>query len=327
MEIPENAKPVMFIGTRNRVRTMAWAKRFSFAVLVVFAVAICLVGPAFAQTQPQGCDAGIKVSLSTKQPIPGTLLRVSVRSGAALSNITGNLAGRKILFWKNDAAGTLFRAYAGIGIEAKPGAQQLHIEGQLPGGKTFTCAAPFTIRAGHYRVEKLAVAPEFVQPPPDETARIKKEGERMDAIYKQVSPERLWRGAFRFPLAGPRRGGNFGTRRVLNGQARAPHSGLDIPAATGTPVYATQNGRVALAEPLYFSGNTVVIDHGLGLYSLYFHLSAINVKQGDDVSAGALIGRVGATGRVTGPHLHWGLVANEAKVNPLEILPPARTHK
>lgn len=302
--------------------------KWNIAVPVVLALEICLVPAAFAQAPPlQKCDPGIKISLSTTQPIPGTLLRVTVRSGVALSNISGDLTGRKILFWKDNATETVLRAYAGIGIEVRPGAQQLDIEGQLPDGKPFACAAPFTIRAGHYRVEKLAVAPQFVQPPPEEIARIKKEGERMDAIYGQASPERLWTGAFRFPLAGPRRGGNFGTRRILNGEPRAPHSGLDIPAATGTPVYAAQNGRIALAEPLYLSGNTVVIDHGLGLYTSYFHLSAISVKEGDDVSAGALIGRVGATGRVTGPHLHWGLIVNEAKVNPLEILPPVRTRK
>lgn len=232
-----------------------------------------------------------------------------------------------MFFWKDDPTETLFRAYAGIDIDAQPGTQQLRIEGQLPDGKPVACAAPFTIQIGHYRVEQLTVAPEFVRPPQAETARVKAEGERLHAIYEQASPERLWTGAFRFPLAGPRRGGNFGTRRVLNGEPRAPHSGLDIRAPSGTPVYATQSGRVALAEPLYLSGNTVVIDHGLGLYSLYFHLSAINVKQGDEVAAGALIGRVGATGRVTGPHLHWGLIVNEAKVNPLEILPPARARK
>lgn len=318
----------MFTLCRQRRRRCGHPKRTQRFDFVVFALAICLVRPVFAQSAPQQkCDAGIKISLNTTQPIPGTLLRVSVRSRTDLSNVRGNLAGHKIFFWRDAPAETHFRAYAGIGIEAQPGARQFHIEGQLPGGKAFACAAPFTIRAGHYRVEKLSVAPQFVQPPADETARIKEEGQRMDAIYKQASPERLWTGAFRFPLAGPRRGGNFGTRRVLNGVPRAPHSGLDIPAATGTPVYATQSGRVALSEPLYLSGNTVVIDHGLGLYSLYFHLSAINVKQGDNVSAGALIGRVGATGRVTGPHLHWGLVVNDAKVNPLEILPPAQTHK
>lgn len=300
----------------------------NFAVFDVFALALCLVRPAFAQTPPlQKCDAVFKISLSTTQPIQGTLLRVTVRSSVALSNMSGDWAGHKIFVWKDDPTETLFRAYTGIDIEAQPGAQQLRIEGQLPDGKPVACAAPFTIRTGHYPVEKLTVAPEFVRPPPTEAARVKEEGERLHAIYEHASLERLWTGAFRFPLAGRRRGGNFGTRRVLNGEPRAPHSGLDIPAASGTPVRATQNGRVALAEPLYLSGNTIVIDHGLGVYSFYFHLSAINVKQGDDVATSALIGRVGATGRVTGPHLHWGLIVNEAKVNPLEILPPARARR
>lgn len=302
--------------------------KFRFAVSAVFALAICRVRPASAQTPPlQKCDAGIKISLSRTQPIQGTLLRVTVRSGVAVLNITGDWADHKVFFWKDDPTGTLFRAYTGIDIGAQPGAQQLHIEVQVPDIKPVECAAPFTIRTGHYRVEKLTVAPEFVRPPAAEAARMKEEGERLDAIYATASQDRLWTGAFRFPLAGPRRGGNFGTRRVLNGEPRAPHSGLDIPAVSGTPVHATQNGRVALAEPLYLSGNTVVIDHGLGLYSYYFHLSAINVKQADEVCAGALIGRVGATGRATGPHLHWGLIVNEARVNPLEILPSARTRK
>lgn len=300
----------------------------SVGVFVVVAAASCLVRPALAQARPQQtCDAGITFSLNTAQPIPGTLLRVTIRSSAALSNVSGDLAGHKVLFWRDDAAGTVFRAYAGIDIAAQPGAQGLRIRGQLSDGKPAECEVPFRIRPGHYRVEKLSVAPQFVQPPEDEIARVREEGERMGAIYDKASPERLWSGAFRFPLAGPRRGGNFGTRRVLNGEARAPHSGLDIPAPTGTPVYAAQNGRVAVAEPLYLSGNTVVIDHGLGVYTCYFHLSAIEVKQGEDVSAGELIGRVGATGRVTGPHLHWGLIVNDAKVNPLEILPPARTSR
>ncbi len=122
------------------------------------------------------------------------------------------------------------------------------------------------------------------------------------------------------PLKGVTTGGNFGRRRVLNGEARSPHAGVDFPAATGTPVYAAQSGRVVLAENLYYSGNTVVIDHGYGIYTLYAHLSEIAVKAGDPVEASAEIGKVGATGRVTGPHLHWGLTIDHARVNALQIV-------
>jgi murein DD-endopeptidase MepM/ murein hydrolase activator NlpD len=95
---------------------------------------------------------------------------------------------------------------------------------------------------------------------------------------------------------------------------------VDLLATTGTPVHATQRGRVVLAEELFFAGNTVVVDHGLGIYTLYGHLSEIDAKVGDDLEAGAVLGKVGATGRVTGPHLHWGLTVERARVNPLQLV-------
>jgi murein DD-endopeptidase MepM/ murein hydrolase activator NlpD len=107
---------------------------------------------------------------------------------------------------------------------------------------------------------------------------------------------------------------------VLNGEARSPHAVVDFPSASGTPVYAAQSGKVVLAENLYYSGNTVVIDHGYGIHTLYAHLSEIDVHAGDSVEGGAEIGKVGATGRVTGPHLHWGLTVNHARVNALQIV-------
>jgi len=106
----------------------------------------------------------------------------------------------------------------------------------------------------------------------------------------------------------------------LNGKEGSPHTGMDFPAITGTPVHAAQAGRVVLADNLFFSGNTVVVDHGLGIYTFYCHFSETAVKVGDEVTVGALLGKVGATGRVTGPHLHWGLTVEGARVNPLEIV-------
>ena len=176
------------------------------------------------------------------------------------------------------------------------------------------------MRAGKFVTESLAVAPNFVEPNPEQLARAEEETQRLRAIFAVVVPEKLWRGRFRIPLDGVKNGGNFGRRRVLNGQPGSPHSGVDFPAPEGTPVHAAQRGRVALAEPLYFSGNTVVLDHGLGVYTFYGHLSEIAVKPGDMVEAGALLGQVGATGRVTGPHLHWGLTVNRARVNALQIV-------
>ena len=112
----------------------------------------------------------------------------------------------------------------------------------------------------------------------------------------------------------------FGTRSIYNGSARSAHGGADFLSPSGTPVQAPNAGRVAIARDLYFTGNTVVIDHGLGLFSMLAHLSAIDAREGDSVSAGQVVGRVGATGRVTGPHLHWAVRAAGARVDPLAVL-------
>ena len=134
-----------------------------------------------------------------------------------------------------------------------------------------------------------------------------------------MTPERLWQGGFRRPLEAEA-AGNFGRRRILNDQPRASHSGEDYSAPAGTPVYAAQRGRVALADELFFSGKTVVLDHGLGLFTFYAHLQSITVEPGQVVEAGALLGRVGSTGRVTAAHLHWAARLNQARVNPRDLV-------
>jgi len=139
-------------------------------------------------------------------------------------------------------------------------------------------------------------------------------------IFDRVTPERLWNGRFRVPLDGVTSGTNFGKRRILNGNPGSPHGGVDLPGTTGTPVHAAQHGKVVLAEELFFAGKAVVLDHGLGIYTLYGHLSQIDVEVGDTLETGAVLGKVGATGRVTGPHLHWGLTIQRARVNPLQLV-------
>jgi murein DD-endopeptidase MepM/ murein hydrolase activator NlpD len=166
----------------------------------------------------------------------------------------------------------------------------------------------------------LQVEKQFVEPSPEQIKRANEERQKLRDIFDRVTPERLWDGEFRVPLDGVTTGSNFGKRRILNGNPGSPHSGADFPAATGTPVHATQRGRVVLAEELFFSGNTVVLDHGLGIYTFYGHLSEIDAKVGDELEAGAVLGKVGATGRVTGPHLHWGLTVERARVNPLLLV-------
>jgi murein DD-endopeptidase MepM/ murein hydrolase activator NlpD len=176
------------------------------------------------------------------------------------------------------------------------------------------------VRKGQYATEKLQVGKQFVEPSPEQIKRANEERQKLRDIFDRATPERLWDGKFRIPLDGVTSGANFGKRRILNGVPGSPHGGMDLPAITGTPVHAAQRGRVMLAEELFFAGNAVVVDHGLGIYTFYGHLSEIDTKPGDVLEAGELLGKVGATGRVTGPHLHWGLTVEKARVNPLLIV-------
>ena len=125
---------------------------------------------------------------------------------------------------------------------------------------------------------------------------------------------------FSIPIPGETSGTNFGHRRIFNGEPRAPHAGADLRAKTGTPIHATNRGRVVLAKSLFFTGNTVILDHGMGIYSLYAHLSRLDVKVGDIINNGQQVGLSGATGRVTGPHLHWGMMVQGARVDPFTLV-------
>jgi len=170
-----------------------------------------------------------------------------------------------------------------------------------------------------FPTRRLKVDEAFVTPPPSEQARIEREAALLAATWKAVSPERLWTGLFVRPVAEPANSA-FGTRSIFNGKPRNAHGGADFLSPAGTPVHSPNAGRVVIARSLYFSGNTIIVDHGLGLFSMFAHLSAMDVREGERVNAGQIVGKVGATGRVTGPHLHWTVRATNARVDPLSLL-------
>jgi murein DD-endopeptidase MepM/ murein hydrolase activator NlpD len=150
-------------------------------------------------------------------------------------------------------------------------------------------------------------------------ARVKTEQQQVKALLEAVSQDRLWEGQFVEPVHGPVTGA-FGRLRVINGQPRSPHNGEDIAAPLGTDVVAMNRGVARLTVDHFFSGKGVFVDHGLGLYSMYFHLSEVLVQDGQRIERGQVIGRVGASGRASGPHLHWGVRLNGARVNPYSLL-------
>lgn len=278
---------------------------------------------------PKTCVPGITVKLSAPSSSQGSLLLLEVRSRKPLAEVTAEWNSKNVPFWqisseRSDspkvAAVDLREAILGVDLEKAPGAYPVVVHLQWSDGKPTSCTLQIPIHAGKFAIEKLQVGKEFVEPSPEQIKRANEERDKLRAIFDQVTPEKLWDGGFRVPLDGVTTGGNFGKRRVLNGQPGSPHSGVDFPSPTGTPIHAAQSGRVALAQELFFSGNTVVVDHGLGIYTFYGHLSEIDVKVGDDLQPGQVLGKVGATGRVTGPHLHWGLTVERARVNPLQLV-------
>jgi murein DD-endopeptidase MepM/ murein hydrolase activator NlpD len=256
--------------------------------------------------------------------VQGGLLRLEVHRQTALANVTGEWTGRDAIrsvpFWRDTRYKNLFHGFLGIDLTKPPGKYNLQLNVQPESSDSVSCAVSISVAAGKFPEEKLTVAPKYVEPSPEDAKRAAEDGEKLRAIFATVTPEKLWVGAFRLPLPGIHTARNFGRRRVLNGTPGSSHSGVDIPAAAGTAIHASQRGRVVLAENLYFAGNTVVIDHGLGIYTFYGHMQKIGVNVGDTVAAGAVIGRVGSTGRATGPHLHWGLTVDDSRVNALDIV-------
>lgn len=277
-------------------------------------------------TRAEDCGSGVELRLSAPDAAQGTLLLAQIHSAKPLGEVAGKWNERDVPFWqerdkeRGATSVDVRQALLGIDLEKAAGKYEFTVAGQLQSGERVSCHAMVEVKEGHFATENLTVKKQFVEPNPEQEARAAEETKRLREIYDRVTPERLWDGPFREPLDGEFKGSNFGKRRVLNGHPGTPHGGVDFPAPMGTPVHASQKGRVVLAEELFFSGNTVVVDHGLGIYTFYCHFSKIDAKVGDEVVAGTVLGKVGATGRVTGPHLHWGLYVQRARVNALELL-------
>lgn len=275
----------------------------------------------WAQTQiRKNCGDGITLRLNSAIASQGSLILGEVAGTGALPAITSEWDGRTIPVWSEGKNPARLHALLGVDLEKTPGHYEWKISWEGADGKANTCSAGVAVHAGKFPTERLTVEKQFVQPDPEQQKRAEEDQKKMRAIYDTVTPEPLWTGKFQLPLKNVTSGGNFGRRRILNGEARSPHAGVDFPALAGTPVFAAQSGKVVLAEDLYYSGNTVVIDHGYGIYTLYAHLSEIGVHVGDLVEVSSEIGKVGATGRVTGAHLHWGLTVEHARVNAMDIV-------
>jgi len=283
-------------------------------------VAVVLLASVFpvelfpnAPTQPKGIDG----QYSGKQ---GQVLVVKVPGEEQATEIRGTFLTRSIPFFPDPRPGGSpgYVGLLGIDLQDEPGTHELAVDIQQ-GEQVRKLSFNVLVVKEKFHVEHLTLPKDKVDLDEKSLARWKAEQEQVKQALAENSRLRLWRSDFIEPVNG-KRTGIFGSVRIMNGQARSPHNGEDIGAPMGTEVAATNDGIVRITVDHLLSGRGVYVDHGLGFYSMYFHLSDVLVKDGDLVRAGQIIGKVGATGRATGPHLHWGVKLNGARVNPYALL-------
>ena len=259
----------------------------------------------------------LAVSWHPARPRIGDVAWLHVRGGSETAVVEGSVGNRPLAFFPY-AGG--HAALVGLDLDVKPGSQPWRLAVLEPGLEPRQLAGKVTVAARQFPVQRLTVPTGMADPDPETERRAVAEGMHLQMLYRTVSPERLWRGAFVRPVAGTEPPSGFGARRIINGRPRAAHGGADYRAPQGTPVVAANAGRVALVGDYFFPGRLVALDHGLGLYTLYFHLDSVAVSEGDRVDRGQPIGTVGATGRATGPHLHFGAQLGSARVDPAALL-------
>ena len=282
-------------------------------------IAVLLAGYPFADFVPEFVPSaqGAEGRYTAKQ---GDIIVVKVPVDDSAARVQGKFLGRSISFFPDtrleEPKG--FVGLLGIDLQDEPGTHELVVELKTT-EQSRTLRYSVSIVKEKFHVEHLTLPKDKVDLDEKSLARWKTEQEQVKEALATDSQSKLWQAGFVEPVSG-KRTGIFGSMRIMNGQARNPHNGEDIGAPLGTAVAATNDGVVRLIVDHIFSGKGVFLDHGLGFYSMYFHLSEVLVKDGDYVKAGQIVGKVGATGRATGPHLHWGVKLNGARVNPYALL-------
>lgn len=262
-------------------------------------------------------DDRLHVTWHPSRPKIGDVAWVHVRRVSDVAVVAGALGDRSLLFFPH---GDGQAALVGVDLETKPGTLAWRIVVQEPQRQLRLAEGSLPVGRRDFAVQRLTLPTGMVDLDPDTERRAVSEIDRLQSVYRTVTPERLWRGSFTRPVAGTEPGTGFGSRRVINGKPRAPHTGIDYAADRGTPVVAVNSGRVALLGDFFFPGRLVILDHGLGLYTLYFHLDTVAVSDDERVERGQVIGTVGSTGRATGPHLHFGAHMGGARIDPAVLL-------
>jgi hypothetical protein len=258
--------------------------------------------------------APLRVTTDAATLQPGWVLLLTISGDAPVPALRARAFNRDLAPFQVDPR--TWQVLIGIDLDVRPGTHPVDIDAGSPETRV---TYPLIVKPHRFPTRTLNVDPDLVNPPPQEMERITREAAQIRRLWDAPAGARLWNGPFVRPVPDAANS-SFGTRSIYNGESRSPHGGTDFLSPSGRPIKAPNAGRVVLAGTLYFTGGTVVIDHGLGVLSLFAHLSKVGVREGDVVKTGDEIGEVGATGRVTGPHLHWAVRVSGARVDPLSLL-------
>lgn len=288
---------------------------------VIFPFALCALLISFVWSPAQSLEPRqlrLDVSHRARSLQPGEVILVSVRSNTPVETLWSHAFDKAFAFYPQ-ADSQIWQGLIGIDLGTHPGVYQLGVEATAVSGAHVQTSHELSVTSKEFPTRRLTVDEKFVNPPQEMLERIRRESRSIKKIFTRMTVSKIWSGPFLLPVSGTTTSG-FGRRSILNGQPRSPHSGTDFRAHEGTQVRAPNYGLVVLVDDFYYSGNTVIVDHGQGLYSYFAHLSRSAVNTGEKVLPGDVIGYVGATGRVTGPHLHWSVRIRDTRVDPLSLV-------
>lgn len=269
-----------------------------------------------------GLQTALTVSHQARALQPGEAVVLRIASPVALTDVTVSGVGRvapAVRVISAGAAGEVWQAVLGIDVEVAPGATTLRVDATTATGAAVATDYTVTVAPKAFRQRRLRVAPKYVSPPAAVRARIEREALRLNAIYATMTREFLCMQPFARPV-GHRLNSPFGSQSIYNGEVRGRHLGVDFASPAGASIATPAPGRIVLTDDLYYTGQTVVIDHGQGVHTIFAHLSRIIVEDGARVATGDVVGEVGSTGRSSGPHLHWSVRVGGARVDPMSLV-------
>ncbi len=270
----------------------------------------------------QGQPPTLTVSHQARALQPGEVLVLRIASPVELADasVSGfGRAARAVRVMSAGDAGEVWQALLGIDVEVPPGAATVRVAATTSTNQTLASTAEVVVEPKAFSQRRLTVAPKYVSPPAAVRARIEREAARLNAIYATSTSEFLCTPPFARPVT-HRLNSPFGSQSIYNGEVRGRHLGVDFASPAGAAIRAPAPGRVVLTGDLYYTGQTVVIDHGQGVHTIFAHMSRIAVKDGVRVETGDVVGDVGSTGRSSGPHLHWSLRVGGARVDPMSLV-------